>query len=65
MTKQDLRAGERYWAWWMSRYLWYQGRAYNGKDFDFVDIADAVVVLNEEQIQKLTKEPKRNRRATQ
>lgn len=44
---------KRYWCWWMSRYLWYQGRAYNAKDYEFVDADDRIIILNEREVEEL------------
>ena len=55
MRKQELRSGMRVWCLWLSRYLYYNGRAYNAKDYEFVDIADCVVTLSESQLKDLVK----------
>lgn len=55
MTAKDLKPGVRVWCWWKSRYMWYVGKAHNGKDYKFTDIADAVFYMNAEQVGKLEK----------
>lgn len=55
MTKTNLIPGAKYWCGWMHRYLWYNGRAYNGKDYEFTDAGDVLVTLNESQVGKLEK----------
>lgn len=51
--KANLIPGAKYWCGWMHRYLWYKGRAYNGKDYEFTDAGDILVTLNEAEIGKL------------
>ena len=48
-----LKVNEKYWCWRMHRYLWYRGRAYNAKDYEFEDAGDCIVTLNAEQVAKL------------
>ena len=52
--KNNLKIGQRYWCWWMSRYIWYNGKAYNAKDYEFVDAGDCVIILSAEEVEKLT-----------
>ena len=45
-----LTPGKKYWCEWMHRYLWYKGRAYNGKDYDFEDAGDVLVTLGANEV---------------
>lgn len=53
MSKTNLIPGAKYWCGWLHRYLWYNGRTYNGKDYEFTDAGDILVTLNEAEIGKL------------
>lgn len=53
MTVKELKVGRKYWCWWMSRYIWYNGRAYNAKDYEFVDIADCIITLDQKRVEQL------------
>lgn len=48
-----FESGKAYWCWWMSRNLYFCGRTARG--YKFVDIADCVFVLSEDDARKLTK----------
>ena len=50
---KDLKVGLRVWCWWASRYLWFAGKAYNAKDYEFVDADDTLFLMNSEQVEKL------------
>lgn len=43
--------GERYWCWWLHRYLYYIGK--RGDKFRFADVADLPFDLDWEQVQRL------------
>ena len=36
------------------RYLWYDGKVYN--EYQFVDAADVVIILNEQEVKELREE---------
>ena len=46
-----MKTTERYWCWWMHRYLWFVS-ARNDK-YVFEDAADVRFTLTEEQVMKL------------
>ena len=52
-----LKKGERFWCWWMSRYLFFRMsyvKCFTGVTcYVFEDIADARFELTEEQVGKL------------
>lgn len=50
-----MKKGEKFWCWWLHRYLYYSGKAYNAKDYEFVDICDELFVLNADEVEKLEK----------
>ena len=50
MKLGELRYGNRYWDSNKNRYLFYNGKAYNSYDYEFVDNEDNMVYLNAEEI---------------
>ena len=53
MKVNSLKVGEVIWCPWKHCYLWYNGRAYNAKDYEFVDAGDCIVILHSQEIEKL------------
>lgn len=53
MKKQELKPGMKVWCWWLNCYLWYNGKAFNAKHFEFVDAGDCMVYLSEAQVKDL------------
>ena len=56
MKGRELKPGMRVWCWWMSRYLIYIGKAYNGRDYEFEDFGDCLIVLGEAEVSGLRRE---------
>ena len=53
MKDDEMKVGDMVWCPWKSCYLWYNGRAYNEKDYEFVDAGDRLVVMCAQEIEKL------------
>lgn len=53
MMFNSLKVGDMFWCPWKSCYLWYNGKAYNAKDYEFVDASDRVVVMSAQEIKEL------------
>ena len=60
MTTKELQPGKRYWCWWKSRYLWYDGIDYNARDHVFLDAADCRIILGAKEIAELEEKSRRN-----
>ena len=56
MKDDAMKVGDMVWCPWKSCYLWYNGKAYNGKDYEFVDAGDRVMVMNAQEAEKLQEE---------
>ena len=56
MKKQELRSGMRVWSWQLHRYLYYNGMAYNAKDFEFADANDRLFILSKKEVDELRHE---------
>lgn len=56
-TKDTLKIGNKYWASWKTRWLWYKGERYHGGDdqihYYFADISGAVTILTENELPAL------------
>ena len=52
MTKNELKKNVKVWCWWKSRILYYTGQIINGQ-YKFVDVCDAVTMINKEDLEKL------------
>lgn len=53
MKAQDLKKGQRFWCWWLSRDIYFVGKNTRTNEYRFEDIADVPVYLTEEDLGKL------------
>ena len=53
MKAQDLRKGQKFWCWWLSRDIYFVGKNTRTNEYRFEDIADVPVYLTEEDLGKL------------
>lgn len=47
----SMKKNDRYWCWWMSRYLWFVSA--RNDQYLFEDAGDVQFTLTEEQVKKL------------
>ena len=50
-----MTKNEKFWCWWMSRYIYYADQRNN--KYIFYDIADTLIILSADQIKNLRKQP--------
>ena len=50
---KELTIGRKYWSAQYHRYLWYKGKSRTGKYYDFIDVCDYHVLLDDKQLRKL------------
>lgn len=56
MKITELQRNKRYWCWWMSRYLVYQGKIKNGGErmiYKFKDYGDKEITLTSDEAVRL------------
>lgn len=56
VTASELVVGEAYWDKIWLRHLWYNGKAYNGYEYEFLTIEKNIVTLCKSQVEQLEKE---------
>ena len=52
LRNMELKNGDQFWCWWLSRYLIFVGRLPNG-DYEFEDFGDDRFFFNEKDVTKL------------